>query len=223
MMNAVDTVGSGRIGRALETAAKEVVDRTREVTLWEWDYTLWISMKLAVAIAQQEVASPHERILNNHGIEVKDLRELFGSGIGGNGPMAALLRKHLTPPEGRRLNGITADLQVFAGCVVDNSAIDKWTFVERPRDGMPPVQALVEIKVPVGVPFRSIKFSKDIAKLALSGEFYHQKFGHQRPYLGAWILDVKEHFTDSTLLGWLSRRLDLGTPGTEHVPSKRWT
>jgi hypothetical protein len=213
------TVDASWLGRTLERAAQDMVDRTGRVALWEWDYTLWVCMRLANEMRTAGIEDPHERILGNHGIVVNRMREFFSESPNQLSAMQALLSGPLHPgyrPDRseKGQNEIASDIQVFGGSMADAPAS---TYVELPFDGMPPVQALVEVKAPLGTSYRAIKYGKDVAKLAVSGEYYHRRFGHPRPYLGAWILDIKGHSRTSEGLDLFRRRLALATPGTEYV------
>lgn len=215
------TIDAGWLGQTLERAAQEVVDRTRRVTLWEWDYTLWVCMQLAAEMGKAGVENAHERILGNHGVVVERMREYFAEPTSQLSMMQGLLSGPLHPgykSDGvvKGQNEIASDIQVFSGSMAEVD-VPEGTYVELPFGGMPAVQALVEVKAPLGTRYRTIKYGKDVAKLAVSGEYYHRRFGHPRPYLGAWILDIKGHSRSSEGLALFRRRLALGTPGTEYV------
>jgi hypothetical protein len=181
------------LGSLLEKTANEVVQRTTHIRLWETDYAWWISAGLATALEQARVRHAHERILNSHGVDVKDLRNaLEGSHL------SKLFDRYLKPKLNtrtglpRRQNEITTDIQVFAESIASIAPHTGGAYAcLRPWPDMPRVEALVEIKVPMGTRWRSINYSRDIAKLIVMGEFYRRS-GQDLPYLGAWILDVED-------------------------------
>jgi hypothetical protein len=240
----------------LERLARSVVDRVGTHTLWEWEYTLWVSFRLAEELRRAGVAAPHERIMAYHSVVVGGQAErhlaeaerrcwwarrgrpappvslhwLFrGEGERDvqmrallDGPLKPALNKEKLP---KRQNEITADLQVFAQSMIAAAAaataaghIAAGTYLEEPFRGMPAVQALVEVKAATSKHVGGKGYEKDVAKLALMGEYYHRRWGQAHPYLGAWILAVHERARSEAGMGYFRRLLaERPIPGAERV------
>src|SRR3954452_25338615 len=98
----------------LERTAGEVVASAPQRHLWEWDYTLWVCMRIAEKLTQRGEERSHERLLNNHGVNVSALRKALKHWP----ELMALLDGPLRPrrkPDGtpKRQNEITTDIQLF--------------------------------------------------------------------------------------------------------------
>src|SRR5688500_2278505 len=105
----------GDVAELLEGLASEVVRRSAHLHLWEWDYTLWVCLRLVGALSRAGDPHAHERLLNNHGVDVARMREALAD----DPAMLALLDGPLKPryiPRTQRLQGqneSTPDLQLF--------------------------------------------------------------------------------------------------------------
>jgi hypothetical protein len=83
---------------------------------------------------------------------------------------------------------------------------------------MPEVLALVEVKAATTPRYAQKNYRKDVAKLALMGEYYHRHFGHPHPYLGNWILAVDEQAASDEGMAYFRKELTKNPmPGTERV------